>query len=251
MPFSGFWLIPGHPTFVRIVDRIALCGTSEQLSNVVPEILAYDEEFLFPPAEPGWDTTPVWSLEPKSGEEPNGRCLGEAIELLRGIWWLALRTHADYVQSSSETTRTSAGNRTSIAGVIDHLNRARSQIHMEWAALAQLIDDAMESRDHGHLYVAVEAASQWRYERDRSQEIDAQKAQWSDSLVRLQDNADHLARNRLRRELTTSRQKVEWDTFGRLIDDALRNGDVAQLRVASLAETILEGKWWEWWEDGR
>lgn len=70
-----------------------------------------------------------------------------------------------------------------------------------------------------------------------------------ESLVNLQDNADGLARNRISTELTSTRPNVTWEALSSLLDDALESGDVARLRVASIATTVWAGKWSVWWQD--
>lgn len=233
---------PVSPAYVRMVDRVCSCTTRGELETLVPEILGYDEDFLFPPPDTGWMEPPVW-LERHNDREWNGELLSSCVESLRSIWWLVWRTVDESLPLWNQDLV--SADLKSLNMVADRLTRHRRQIGHEWEALAQLMDDAAQSQDSGRLYVAVEATLQWRYEQAHR----PQRQGWSESLVNLQENADRLARKRITNELTSTRPNVTWDALSSLLDNALEGGDVARLRVASIATTVWAGKWWVWWAD--
>lgn len=228
------WSYPS--SLIRMIDRISWCATNEEFQALIPEIIAYDEELLFLLSSDLW-------LEsrglPLHNAESAGRLLNSCIELLRSIWWMTLRTEG----VASPWAREFAS-REQVLGV-----RLRDQVAGEWECLMQLIEDAVQSTERGRHYVAAQSTFYWRQERDHDYRIEAQKPEWSESLLRLQDNADRLARNRVHNELTNQRTSVKWEALGRLIDDALETGALARLRTASLAVTIYQERWWEWLSD--
>lgn len=237
------WRTPTSPAFVRMVDRIACCTTTGELEARVPEIQAFDEQFRTPSSEYSWQEM-LFLVVRSDDPTALGRHLYAAIESLRSIWWMAWRAHGG-VWAAVTPEPMILGGASAITEIVAHLNRLRSQLGPGWESLAHLVEDAAQGQHIGRLQVAVEAIDQWR----REQELDVRRAQWSESLLRLQENADRLARMRITSELSASRSSVTWEALAHLIDHGLRSGEVATLRVASIASTVWEEKWWEWWED--
>ena len=65
----------------------------------------------------------------------------------------------------------------------------------------------------------------------------------------MQDAADRLARDRIVQELSKTEPRIGWEPLEQLLRDALDKGDVGRLRIAFVAVTVWQGRWWEWWQE--
>ena len=124
--------LPVSPAYVRMVDRVSLCTTRGELETLVPEILGYDEDFLFPPPDNVWIQPPLW-LRRHNDPEWNGGLLSNCIESLRSIWWLVWRTIGKSLPPWNQDLE-SLVDVNSLNMVIDGLARQSRRIGHDWEA---------------------------------------------------------------------------------------------------------------------